>query len=58
MKIDIIMPGGVMETDLDVSAKDAEELCKALNQDWMVFQKTGKKPGIVNLANACVVRLK
>ena len=58
MKIDIIMPGGVTETDLDVSEKDADELCKSLNQDWRVFPKTNKKPVIVNLLNACVVRQK
>ena len=58
MKIDIIMPGGVTETDLDVSAKDADELCKVLKPEFTVFQKTGKKPVIVNLANSCVVRPK
>ncbi len=58
MKIDIIMPGGVSVTDLDVAEKDADELCKALGKDFMIFQKTGKKPVIINLANACVVRPK
>lgn len=62
MKIDIVMPGGAIETDLDVSAENLEELAKALNKgqggDFVIFQKVNSKPRIINLTNVCVVRQK